>query len=186
MGKKISVDSSTMINKVFEIIEAKNIFKVALNKLSILVHPKSYVHAILSFNDGMIKIIAHETTMEIPIFNSVYNNKKESFISKNININKINNLNLSIVDKKKFPLIKILSMIPDKISLFETVLVSANDELVSLYLEKKIRYLDIAKILLKILKLKEFTYYKKIKPNKISDIIKLDEYVRLKINSKSV
>ena len=76
-------------------------------------------------------------------------------------------------------------MIPDKISLFETVLVSLNDELVSLYLEK-IRYLDIAKILLKILKLKEFTYYKKIKPNKISDIIKLDEYVRLKINSKSV
>ena len=54
------------------------------------------------------------------------------------------------------------------------------------YLNKKIRYLDIAKILLKILKLKEFTYYKKIKPNKISDIIKLDEYVRLKINSKSV
>ena len=77
-------------------------------------------------------------------------------------------------------------MIPDKISLFETVLVSANDELVRLYLDKKIKYMDISKILLKTLKLNEFTRYKKLKPNKISDIIKLDEYVRLKINSKSV
>ncbi len=186
MGKKISVDSSTMINKVFEIIEAKNIFKINLDKLSILVHAKSYVHAILSFNDGMIKIIAHETTMEIPIFNSVYNDEEINFSSKDINIDKINNLDLSKVDKKKFPLIKILSMIPDKISLFETVLVSANDELVSLYLDKKIKYMDISKILLKTLKLNEFTRYKKIKPKKISDIIKLDKYVRLKINSKSV
>ncbi len=186
MGKKISVDSSTMINKVFEIIEAKNIFKVALNKLSILVHPKSYVHAILSFNDGMIKIIAHETTMEIPIFNSIYSNKKKYHLSKDINIHKINNLNFSKVDKNKFPLIKILSMIPEKISLFETVLVSANDELVNLYLRKKIKYHDISKILLETLKLNEFTRYKKIKPKNISDIIKLDEYVRLKINSKSV
>ncbi len=186
MGKKITVDSSTMMNKVFEIIEAKNIFKVNLDKLSILVHPKSYVHAILCFNDGMIKIIAHETTMEIPIFNSVYNNEKKYFLSKDINIGKINNLNFTKVDKKKFPLIKILSMIPNKKSLFETVLVSANDELVSLYLKKKIKYMNIAKILLKILKLNEFTRYKKIKPNKISDIIKLDEYVRLKIRTKSV
>ena len=186
MGKKISVDSSTMINKVFEIIEAKNIFKIDLDKLSILIHPKSYVHAILSFNDGMIKIIAHDTTMEIPIFNSIYNNKKISYSSKDINIDKINNLNFSKVDKKKFPLIKILSMIPDKISLFETVLVSANDELVSLYLNKKIKYMDISKFLLKTLKLNEFIRYKKIKPKKISDIIKLDKYVRLKINAKSV
>ena len=186
MGKKISVDSSSMINKVFEIIEARNIFKINLDQLSILVHPKSYVHAILSFNDGMIKIIAHETTMEIPIFNSVYNNEKKYLSSKDINIDKINNLNFSKVNKNKFPLIKILSMIPDKLSLFETVLVSANDELVRLYLDEKIKYTDISKILLKTLKLNEFRRYKKIKPKKIYDIIKLDKYVRLKINAKSV
>ena len=154
--------------------------------MSILVHPKSYVHAILSFNDGMIKIIAHETTMKIPIFNSIYNNEKKYYLSKDINIDKINNLKLSKVNKKKFPLVKILSMIPGQISLFETVLVSANDELVSLYLNNKIKYMDIAKILLKTLKSNEFTRYKKIKPNKISDIIKLDEYVRLKVRTKSV
>ena len=124
--------------------------------------------------------------MEIPIFNSIYNGEKIKFSSKDINIEKINNLNLSKVDKKKFPLVKILSMIPDNLSLFETVLVSANDELVSLYLDKKIKYMDISKILLKTLKLNEFTRYKKIKPKKISDIIRLDKYVRLKIKAKSV
>ena len=74
MGKKITVDSSTMMNKVFEIIEAKNIFDINYNKLNIIIHPQSYIHAILFFNDGMINVVAHETTMEIPIFNSLYEN----------------------------------------------------------------------------------------------------------------
>jgi 1-deoxy-D-xylulose-5-phosphate reductoisomerase len=58
MGKKISVDSATMMNKVFEIIEAKKIFDLSYDQLGILVHPASYVHAIIKFKDGMIKIIA--------------------------------------------------------------------------------------------------------------------------------
>jgi 1-deoxy-D-xylulose-5-phosphate reductoisomerase len=58
-----------MMNKVFEIIEAKKIFNIHLKKLDILIHPHSYVHAMIKFNNGMIKIIAHDTTMTIPIFN---------------------------------------------------------------------------------------------------------------------
>ena len=77
MGKKISIDSATMMNKVFEIIEAKNIFNLDYNKLSILVHPKSYIHAIIKFNTGMIKIIAHDTDMKIPIYNTL-----EKFLKK--------------------------------------------------------------------------------------------------------
>ena len=64
MGKKISIDSATMMNKVFEIIEAKKIFNIPYKKLEILIHPKSYVHAIIKFNNGLIKIIAHDTTYE--------------------------------------------------------------------------------------------------------------------------
>ena len=71
MGAKISVDSSTMMNKIFEIIEAKKIFNIDYKQISILIHPKSYVHAVLKFNDGMIKILAHDTTMEIPISNTL-------------------------------------------------------------------------------------------------------------------
>ena len=186
MGKKITVDSATLMNKVFEVIEARNLFDLNLNNLSILIHPKSYVHAIIVFNDGMIKIIAHDTTMEIPLFNSIYNKKNYILKKYKLNIDKLNNLNLNKVNIKKFPLTKILNKIPKKISLFETVIVSANDELVRLYLDNKILYKDINKKLFSLINLKEFIHLKKIPPKNISDIIKLDKYVRLKINSKSV
>ena len=186
MGKKITVDSSTMMNKVFEIIEAKNIFNVDLKKLSILIHPKSYLHALIVFNNGMIKLIAHDTTMEIPIFNSLYVNKANFFRKTNLNIKNLNNLNLSQVDINKFNSIKLLKLIPKKISLFETVLVSANDHLVRSYLKKQINYQNLIDKLNKILNLKEFINLKKVSPKKITDIINLDEYVRFKINSKSV
>ena len=73
-----------------------------------------------------------------------------------------------------------------KISLFETIIVAANDSLVGMFLNKKIGFLDISKTLLKILKRKEFVKYKKIVPTKVSDIIKLSEYVSLKVQSLSV
>ena len=186
MGRKISVDSSTMMNKVFEIIEAKNIFNISLKKLEIAIHPQSYVHAIVSFNTGMNKIIAHETTMEIPIFNSLYENKNFYNLSKDINLNKLDDLNFIKPNLSKFPLLKLLKYIPDKISLLETVIVSANDELVNMYLNKKIKYKDISKYLTKIISLKEFKDLSNKKPKNISDIINLDKYVRLKINPKGV
>ena len=71
MGKKISVDSATLMNKVFEVIEAKKLFNLSYNQIDILIHPKSYIHAIVEFNNDMISIIAHKTTMDIPIFNTL-------------------------------------------------------------------------------------------------------------------
>ena len=59
MGRKISIDSATMINKVYEVIEAKNIFNIDYEKIKILIHPKSYIHALLKFNNGLMEIIAH-------------------------------------------------------------------------------------------------------------------------------
>ena len=185
MGKKITIDSSTMMNKIFEIIEARNFFDLNLKDIDIIIHPKSYVHAIIKFNDGMIKVVAHDTTMEIPIFNSIYLNRK-NFKKTKINLTKLNNLNFSKVNRNKFPSIKILDILPKKMSLFETVLVSANDELVRMYLNKKIDYRDIVKKLILLLKSKEFSKYKKILPSNVSDVLNLDRYVRLKINPKSV
>ena len=102
MGKKISVDSATMMNKVFEIIEAKKIFNLRYDQLDILVHPKSYIHAIIKFNDGMIKIIAHDTNMKIPIFNSLYDSQKKTIKTDEININKLNFINFKKVDTNRF------------------------------------------------------------------------------------
>ena len=186
MGNKITIDSSTLMNKVFEVIEAKNIFNIELEKISVIIHPSSYVHALVKYNNGMIKIIAHDTTMEIPIFNSMFNNQNRFEYNKPVNYDKLNNLNFQKVDKKKFPLIKILNLIPKKISLFETIVVSANDEIVRMFLNGNIEYDEISKKLLNFVKNKKFTKYKKKSPKHVNEIINLDKYVRFKINPKSV
>ena len=182
MGKKISIDSATLMNKVFEIIEAKKIFNISYNQLKVLIHPKSYVHAIIKFKDGMIKIIAHDTNMIIPIYNSLYYNKSCFLKTNNLDIKKLNNLSFEKVDFKKFPLIKILSKLSKNDSLFETVIVATNDEFVSLYLNKKIKFNELSNNIYKFINLKEFNKYKLIKPKKIEDIEKLNKNVRLKIN----
>ena len=187
MGKKISVDSSTMVNKVFELIEAKKIFKIKYDQLSILVHPRSYIHAILEFKNGLIKLLAHNTNMMIPIFNSVFNSdRKLNFLNKKIDINKLNNLELQKVNKNNYPIIKIIKYLPKKDSLFETVLVSANDELVNQFLNRQIKFIDISKKLIKLLTSKKFTKYKHITPKNTNEILNLDNYVRLKIQSKEI
>ena len=181
MGAKISVDSATMMNKVFEVIEAKKIFDLHYNQISILVHPHSYLHAIVQFKDGMINSISHETTMEIPINNTLglFKNSKIKF--KKIDVNKLNNLQLSEIDKKKFPAVSVLNELPSNDSLFETVLVSANDHLVNLLLNQKITYLELIKKLIKIVSKKEFNKYKFIEPKKITDILNLNKFLKSKI-----
>jgi len=183
MGKKISIDSATMMNKVFEVIEAKNIFNLSYDKISILIHPESYLHAILKFNNGMIKIIGHETSMKIPIFNTLYLDTQKTLKTKTLNVKKLNNLNLDSIDYNRYPAVKLLHNLPEFSSLYETVLVSANDELVKLFLEGKIRFTDI---FTQLSKLNIFNKYKKIRPKNVNEIIKLNKYVRLKIATISV
>ena len=181
MGEKISIDSATMMNKVFEVIETQRIFGLSKSKIKILVHDKSYVHAIVKLKNGINKILAHDTNMKIPIFNSIYHNTNKSVKSKELDIKKLNNLNLKNINVRQFPFLKILKIIPNMNTLFETVVVSANDELVNLFLKKKINYSQFQQKLLSIINLKEFKAYKKKKPINIEEINRLNTYVRLKI-----
>ena len=187
MGKKITIDSATMMNKVFEIIEAKKIFNSEYKKLSIVTHPNSYIHSLIKFENGIIKIVAHDTNMKIPIFNSIYyDNNKKKIKTNDINLEILNNLKLKKVDSKKFPVVKILNKLPKINSLFETVLVSANDELVKYFLNEKITFSEISKKLIKFVNKKEFKKYKLKQPQNVQEIRKLNEDVRLKINLKSI
>jgi len=186
MGKKISIDSATMMNKVFETIEARKIFDFDYKKIDILIHPKSYVHAIVKFTNGLTKILIHDTNMKIPIFNSLYPNFIKKIKSMNLNLSIINNLNFKKVDTKKFPVVKILNMLPFKDSLYETVIVVANDKLVNMFLDNKIKFSDISKNLLKIINTKEFKKFKSVPPKNIAQIEQLNKYVSLKIDSLSI
>ena len=183
MGKKISVDSATMMNKVFEIIEAKKIFNLKYKLLDILVHPSSYIHAIIKFNDGMIKIIAHDTNMKIPIFNSVYENHNKIIKTHKLDLKKLNFLDLEKVNLDKFPSIDIIKTFKDNETLIETVIVLANDELVKLFLLKKIRFTDILFYLQKLIRMKKIKKLYLQKPGNLKSILFLDNYVRKEINN---
>ena len=186
MGSKISVDSATLMNKVFEVIEAQRIFNININKFKVYIHPKSYVHAIVKFTNGLTKILVHDTSMTIPIFNIIYDKSEKVIFTKKIDFSTINNLNFQEPNKTKFPSLKLLNKFSNKTSLYETVLVAANDELVNLFLSKNINFNDISRILKKILELKEFSKYKQIIPNNYKQINDLNRYVRLKTFTLSV
>ena len=179
MGKKTSIDSSTMMNKVFEVIEAQKIFNISLNKINILINPNSYLHAIIIFKNGIIKLLVHETKMDIPIFNSIYDeNTKKTFNTKDLNLEKINQLNLSNVNLSKFKTLKILKLIPKKHTLFETILITLNDELVRMFLNNQIEYNKITFYLMKIINFKIFKKYCNVKPNSIEQIFKVRNIVK--------
>ena len=170
MGKKISIDSATMMNKIFEVIEAMKIFNLNSNKFEILVHPKSYIHAIIHFKNGLTKLLAHNTTMEIPIANSIdLNSNRYKFKDDNFNYNILNGVNFINPDIKKFPLLKILNY-EFKNTYFEIILVSINDALVKNYLNNKISYISIHKLMLKLLKNPYFIKYYSKYPKNINDI----------------
>ena len=174
MGKKISIDSSTMMNKVFELIEATKIFNLSKKKFSILVHTNSYIHAIVFFKGELIKLLAHETDMKIPISNAlgIKNSNKTNVLKRNLQ--KLNDLNFKLPKKKNFPVISILDMLPDKTSYFETILITINDALVEMYLNGKINYVSIQSNILNLLKKPYLKKFYKLKPKNIYDIKKMN------------
>ena len=186
MGKKITIDSATLMNKVFEVIEAKNIFNLNYSKISILTHPKSYLHAITKFNNGLTKLLLHDPDMKIPIYNSIYSTNIKPMKTSSLNLKIMNNLELSEVDTKKFPLVKLLHKLPNHSSLFETVLITINDYLVFKFLEKKISFQKLIKLIYRISNFNEFQKFKKIKAKSIDDIYDLRDYVSLKLDSLGI
>ncbi len=186
MGKKITIDSATLMNKVFEVIEAKNIFDIPYKKISILTHPNSYIHSIIKFKNGLTKILAHDPDMRIPIFNSLYLNKSQITRTKPVNLHFLNNLKLKNVNTRKFFLIKTIANLPQKSSLYETILITVNDYLVYKFLENRISFKDLMQMIQKFSNLKEFQKFKKIKAKNIEDIYRLRDYVSLKMNSLGI
>ena len=185
MGKKISVDSATMMNKVFEFIEAKKIFNLKNDQISILIHPTSYIHAIVFFKGEIIKMLAHNTKMTVPIayaLDAYRKNIKKIYIQNDLK--KLNNIKLINPDFVKFPLLNLIKTIPEKDSYFETILVTLNDELVKNYLNSNIKYFYIEKYLLKLIKSPYFKKFYKLKPKNILDIKNMVNITKKYLNLK--
>ena len=186
MGKKISVDSANLMNKVLEVIEASKIFNFDKNKYRIVIHPQSYVHSIIRFKNGLIKMILYNTDMKIPISNILYGKKNHASNIKKIDIKKLNKLKFQDVNVKQFPSVKLIEKSLNLGLLAPTILNASNEVLVDQFLSNKIGFLDIVKKLKFIFKDKDFKKYARRKLSTIKDIKIADNWARLKTNDMCV
>tara|TARA_B100000575_G_C23131478_1_gene656398 strand:- start:1702 stop:2871 length:1170 start_codon:yes stop_codon:yes gene_type:complete len=176
MGKKISVDSATLMNKILELIEAQKLFNIPMNKLDILIHPESLVHAILELKNGLKKFIYHETSMIIPLANAIFDNKVDIdfFLKPRA---KIQNLNFKKVEKKIFPVIDIKKRINEFPST-PIIINAANEVLVDQFLRKNIQFLTISLALKKILRDRNYKNNAIKQPNTIKKINEINNWAK--------
>ena len=177
MGKKISVDSATLMNKILELLEAQKIFPYQSNKYEIIIHPQSLVHAIVKFKNGITKLLYHEPDMTIPIANAIFNfdiNMNSLYKKK---FNKIGKIEFFKVNKNKFPSIKLIPKLNQYIST-PIVINAANEILVDQFLKKRIRFNSIFKYLSKLLKHKKYKKYAIKRPTNLNKIYLIDNWSR--------
>ena len=182
MGKKITIDSSTLMNKVLEYIEAQKLFDLGNKKLDILIHPESLVHAIIKFKNGLTKFIYHDTSMIIPIANGIFEHDLE--INKLLkNQKEIKNLTFEKPNKENFPIIEILNRVNEYPS--TSIIVNASNEvLVDHFLRKKVPFLGIPLIIKKILRDRNYKKYAIRNPKDLEEINKINLWAKLKTLKK--
>ena len=176
MGVKNTIDSSTMINKCLEIIEAHYLFNFDYSKLDIIVHPESLVHSIFKINDGTLISNIFNNDMSIPIYASLNGNSKLNNPYSNIDITNINSLRFIKPNKNRFESLKIFDQI-NKNSISEIIVFNtANEFAVNLFIKNKIKFVEITKFIKKSLnKFEKFNIYN------INDVIQYQSFVYNKL-----
>jgi len=151
MGKKITVDSATMMNKGFEIMEAKHLFSFPVDKIKVLIHPQSIVHSMIEMKDGVFLAHLSEPDMKIPIKFALTYPLRENKIFQKFDITKFKKLEFFPPDYNKFPCLKLSIEVAKKERGYPCVLNAANEFLVDSFLNGRILFFDIFKILEKVI-----------------------------------
>ena len=180
MGKKISVDSATLMNKVLELTEALKLFPFSADKYEIIIHPQSLVHAIVKFKNGTTYFLYHAVDMKIPISNALYDGKinfKKHF--KNIKANDSINPNLEFfkADDKKFSTLRLIPIMSSQKSA-PIIINAANEIFVDEFLKNNIHFNDIFTYLKLVLKDKNYIKTSNMSSNSIKNIYKIDNWAR--------
>jgi 1-deoxy-D-xylulose-5-phosphate reductoisomerase len=158
MGKKITIDSATLMNKGLEVIEAHYLFSMPYEKIDVLIHPESIIHGMVEFVDGTVISNMSNPDMKIPISYALFYPERK-FISDNyLDFTKIKSLNFLKPDTEKFPLLKLAVECGKKGGVYPTVLTVADEIAVNYFLEERIKFTDIHKIILETLE--KFDYNK--------------------------
>lgn len=169
MGKKITVDSATLMNKGFEVIEAKWLFSVDIDKIEVLIHKEAVIHSMIEFIDGSILAQLSSADMRLPIQYALsFPERLPSSVSR-LDFSKMPKLTFSMPDVRKFPCLNIAYEAARLGGTYPCVLCAADEELVAAYLQEKIKLTDIPKIISEVL-----SRHKTIKKPELSQIFEVD------------
>ena len=173
MGKKISVDSATMINKALEIIEASVLFNLSSNKIDVLVHPEHIIHGLVHYKDGSVIANLGLPDMITPISVALTWPERLNLNLKKMSLVNINKLTFFKPDLKKFPSLKLGWDALQSPYCSPVVLNASNEIAVDCFLKNKIEFTDIFNIVEETL-----NFYNPAKPQNIDDVIEIDKIAR--------
>jgi 1-deoxy-D-xylulose-5-phosphate reductoisomerase len=173
MGKKISVDSATMMNKGLEAIEARWLFGLDVENIKVLIHPQAIVHSMVEFTDGSVMAQMAVTDMRLPIqYALTYPERLDSSLAR-LDFAQIKKLDFTKPNFKKFPCLDLAYEAARVGGSTPAVLNAANEELVNQYLDGKIRLTDIARGVEKVMK-----KHRTISDPGLSEILEADRWAR--------
>ncbi|WP_427338687.1 1-deoxy-D-xylulose-5-phosphate reductoisomerase [Caloranaerobacter sp. DY30410] len=179
MGRKISIDSATLMNKGLEVIEAKWLFDVDIENIEVVIHPQSIIHSMVEFIDGSVIAQLGVPDMKVPIqYALTYPERKYSNIKK-LKLTEIKTLTFEEPDIDTFPCLKLAFEALKHGGTMPSVLNAANEVAVKLFLDRKIKFLDIPKLIEEVM-----LKHKIIYNPKLDDIIESDKWARESIVSK--
>ncbi len=175
MGKKVTIDSATLMNKGLEVIEAHYLFDIPYEKIDVVIHPDSLIHGLVEFKDGSITANISYPDMRIPISYAISYPERWETEAKHICLWEIKNLRFEKPDTERFPLLKIAKEAGKRGSFYPIVLTVADELAVNSFLEKRIKFTDIPQIVQHILEISKFS-----KPETLDDVMRIiDETKKL-------
>ncbi|MGA1939882.1 1-deoxy-D-xylulose-5-phosphate reductoisomerase [Arcobacter sp. YIC-310] len=169
MGNKITIDSATMTNKIFELMEAAWLFDI--RKLDAIIEPKSLIHALVNFKDGSTTAHIANASMQLPIAYAILG-KCDEEILKPVDLLEVASLEFRKIEKSRYPIWEIKDEILNNLDL-GVILNAANEVAVSKFLNNEIGFLDVSKISLNAL-----NKFNNVKAQTIEDIFEIDKEVR--------
>lgn len=173
MGKKVTIDSATLMNKGLELIEARWLFGLEPRQLGILIHPQSIVHSLVEMSDGSVLAQLSPTDMKLPIQYALTYPEREDSLLPSLDLSEIKALEFYEVNVEKFPIIKLARLALEEGESFPIALNAANEVVVSAFLEQRIKFMDISDVVTEIVE-----NHQKRKAQSLEDIFDVDRETR--------
>ncbi|TES87133.1 MAG: 1-deoxy-D-xylulose-5-phosphate reductoisomerase [Candidatus Aminicenantes bacterium] len=173
MGKKVTIDSATLMNKGLELIEARWLFGLEPRQLGILIHPQSIVHSLVEMSDGSVLAQLGPTDMKLPIQYALTYPERENSLLPSLDLSEIKALEFYEVNVEKFPIIKLARLALEEGDSFPIALNAANEVVVSAFLEQRIKFMDISDVVTEIVE-----NHQKRKAQSLEDIFDVDRETR--------